>query len=291
MSHVLVVDDSATIRAVIRSSLTMAGLPEDQIQEAKDGQEALEAIQANRPHLVISDVNMPRMTGLDLLRALREDPAHQDLPVVIVTSVSNSLQLLEVVRQGAHKVIRKPFDPVQLPQELQYLLPRSEVPMYEEPVLELPQEAQAFDEAPDRIDEHMGPAVSSLMERMLFAMVERTDHIVEDRLLVGASIEIYNGPMSRITVLLPLETAHPLAERMLGQEVDPKDEITVFDCVGELANMLVGELLFRIDGEDSTASFGLPERIALPPGTAPSCDVWSYDVDQGEHQLMVGVCR
>ena len=80
---VLVVDDSLTVRRVTQRLLLREGY---RVQTAKDGLEALDCIAQERPRVVLSDIEMPRMDGFDLLRKLRGDPALANLPVIMITS-------------------------------------------------------------------------------------------------------------------------------------------------------------------------------------------------------------
>jgi chemosensory pili system protein ChpA (sensor histidine kinase/response regulator) len=78
-----VVDDSLTVRRITQRLLLREGY---RVHTAKDGQEALERIAEERPRVILSDIEMPRMDGFDLLRQLRAEPATADLPVIMITS-------------------------------------------------------------------------------------------------------------------------------------------------------------------------------------------------------------
>src|SRR6266487_534195 len=85
-SDVLVVDDSAAIRKILQRVLRQTGMAIRKIHEAGDGQEALALLRANRVDLVLTDINMPKMDGLQLLASLKASPEWRDMPVVMITT-------------------------------------------------------------------------------------------------------------------------------------------------------------------------------------------------------------
>lgn len=108
---VLVVDDSASVRLAERVVLTGAGY---EVLEAVDGQDALAKLAARPVQLVLTDLNMPNLDGVGLIRAVRADPAHRLTPVVMVTTESEQARKLEGKAAGATGWIVKPFTPEQL---------------------------------------------------------------------------------------------------------------------------------------------------------------------------------
>lgn len=111
MATVLTVDDSPSIRQMIKVTLEPAG---HNVIEAGDGAQGLAKCQASRPDLVITDLNMPTMNGLELIRALRKLPALTGLPIVFLTTESNDTMKQEAKSAGATGWITKPFKPEQL---------------------------------------------------------------------------------------------------------------------------------------------------------------------------------
>ena len=106
MRRILVVDDEENLRLVLRTLLRRSGY---EVETASTGEEALEKVEAFGPDVVITDVRMPKMTGLDLLSALR---AKQSLATVIVMSAYGSVDLaLEAMKAGAYDYVAKPFKP------------------------------------------------------------------------------------------------------------------------------------------------------------------------------------
>ena len=120
MSNVLIVDDSSTMRKIITRSLRQAGLVVDEIFEAGDGVEGLNALGANKVDLVLSDINMPNMDGLEFVKAVRGQGSK--VPIVMITTEGGEDVINEALSSGANGSIRKPFTPEQLQEQLGGLL-------------------------------------------------------------------------------------------------------------------------------------------------------------------------
>ncbi|MGH9412528.1 MAG: response regulator [Terriglobales bacterium] len=111
---VLIVDGSSTMRRVVERSLHLAGLEPQQILEASDGAEALHVIEQTRPDLILSDIMLDGIDGLQLLKQLREAEATRTVPLVFITSHASEAQVQEALDLGAQGYIRKPFTPDQI---------------------------------------------------------------------------------------------------------------------------------------------------------------------------------
>ena len=103
---ILVVDDSATVRKFVSLSLSMQGF---KVVGASDGMEALEKLPAEKVDLVITDLNMPNMDGYEFIRTLRESNLYKDLPVIILSSLSDQTSRDLGLKAGAHSYLVKPF--------------------------------------------------------------------------------------------------------------------------------------------------------------------------------------
>jgi two-component system, chemotaxis family, chemotaxis protein CheY len=119
---VLVVDDSAAIRKILQRVLHQTGMAIGTIHEAGDGQEALEVLQRVRPGLVLTDINMPKMDGLQFLAAMKAVEAWRDIPVVMITTEGGEAKVGEAVRLGAVGYVRKPFTADQIKEKLSGIL-------------------------------------------------------------------------------------------------------------------------------------------------------------------------
>ena len=117
----LVVDDYATMRKIVKKILTDLGYTK--IEEAEDGKPALEKITAaaatSEPfQCLISDCNMPGMTGLDLLKAVRANPATKNLPVILATAEGDQANVVEAAKAGVSDYVVKPFTPVTMQEKM-----------------------------------------------------------------------------------------------------------------------------------------------------------------------------
>jgi two-component system, chemotaxis family, chemotaxis protein CheY len=121
-SNVLVVDDSAAIRKILQRVLRQTDMAIGAVYEAGDGQQAIEALKANPVDLVLSDINMPVMDGLQLLAAIKGVPEWRQIPVVMITTEGGETKVGEAVRLGASGYVRKPFTADQIKEKLTGLL-------------------------------------------------------------------------------------------------------------------------------------------------------------------------
>lgn len=115
---VLIVDDSAAIRKILRRVLQQAEIPLGQIYEAGDGREAVESLKKQKVHLILSDINMPNMDGLQFLSEIKANPEFKDVPVVMITTEGSQAKVLEAVQLGAVGYVRKPFTAEQIKEKL-----------------------------------------------------------------------------------------------------------------------------------------------------------------------------
>jgi two-component system, chemotaxis family, chemotaxis protein CheY len=120
MPNVLIVDDSSTMRKIISRSLRQAGLNVENVFEAGDGIEGLNALGANPVDLILSDINMPNMDGLEFVKQVRANG--NNAPIVMITTEGGEDIIGEAMKSGANGSIRKPFTPDQLQEKLGGLL-------------------------------------------------------------------------------------------------------------------------------------------------------------------------
>jgi len=119
---VMIVDDSAAIRKILHRVLIQADVPLGTVLEAGDGLEALEKLKSARVGLVLSDINMPNMDGLELLKALKAQDTTRAVPVIMVTTEGSSSRVMEAVNLGASGYVRKPFTAEQIKETLAGLM-------------------------------------------------------------------------------------------------------------------------------------------------------------------------
>jgi two-component system chemotaxis response regulator CheY len=118
-AKILIVEDSRSMRRIVRSALESDGY---QVAESEDGRQALNALREVAPHLIITDVNMPEVDGISLVREIRRLPSFRFTPVLILTTESGEDMKENGRAAGATGWIVKPFDPDQLRQVVAHVL-------------------------------------------------------------------------------------------------------------------------------------------------------------------------
>ena len=109
--HILIVDDSMTTRAMIKRTLAMADIPVAQCYEASNGRIGLEVLAANHIDLVLADLHMPEMGGVEMTTRILSQESTKHVPVVIVSAEPSAARLAELKTMGARACISKPFTP------------------------------------------------------------------------------------------------------------------------------------------------------------------------------------
>ena len=120
MSQILIVDDSPTIRRMVRAAL--AKLPAVDFVEAASGLEAIERLAIGKIALVVLDLNMPDMHGLEVLEFVRSHQKYRDVPIIVLTTRGDDATRTTALKAGATAYLTKPFGPEQLAQQAQPLL-------------------------------------------------------------------------------------------------------------------------------------------------------------------------
>ena len=111
MAHILAVDDQLTIRSMIEAILVGAG---HEITTACDGVDAMEKLRANQFDMVITDINMPNMTGLSLIPKIRRLQGYQYVPILMLTTETSNYKKEKAKNTGASGWLTKPFNPTRL---------------------------------------------------------------------------------------------------------------------------------------------------------------------------------
>ncbi|MGD0892563.1 MAG: response regulator [Terracidiphilus sp.] len=118
----LIVDDSSVMRKIVERSLRQAGLDLVSVHEAGSGSEGLEMLKGKQVDLILSDINMPSMDGLEFLRQLRAQNLAPGVPVVMITTESSEEHVKQAILSGAQGYIRKPFTAEQVKERVLPLL-------------------------------------------------------------------------------------------------------------------------------------------------------------------------
>ena len=176
---ILVADDDQQIRDVVRIALSQAGLP---VTEAADGQIALETAQRLQPDLVILDIGMPELDGLDVCRALRKT---SDVPILFLTAQSDEVDRIVGLELGADDYVSKPFSPRELVARVRAILKRSQAAAAPQKVLR----RGVLSVDPSRHLCHVNAAAVTLTARemdLLERLIARPDNVMSRPQLVDA---------------------------------------------------------------------------------------------------------
>ena len=148
MTRILIADDDEDIRAFLDITLGLAGF---EVVHARDGIEALELVHAHSPDVVVLDVMMPRMDGLETLRRLRTDARTSHLPVLILTAKAQRQDAIEGLDSGADDYVTKPFDAEELLARIRSALRRAEQQRTRNPLTGLPGNESILSDLSERI--------------------------------------------------------------------------------------------------------------------------------------------
>jgi two-component system, chemotaxis family, chemotaxis protein CheY len=119
---VLIVDDSSVMRKIVERSLRQAGLQIKEVFEASNGVEALARMQQTHVDLILSDINMPTMDGLEFVRQLQVVENAKGVPIVMITTEGGEAHVVQALSCGAQGYIRKPFSSDQIKERITPLL-------------------------------------------------------------------------------------------------------------------------------------------------------------------------
>ncbi len=118
----LVVDDSSTIRKIIGRCIQNTQIAVEDIQEAGDGEEALAHLRSKAVDVVLTDINMPKMSGLELLSAMKTDDALKHIPVLLITTEGRADTVVTAANSGAAGYVKKPFTAADIQTKLEPIL-------------------------------------------------------------------------------------------------------------------------------------------------------------------------
>ena len=114
----MIVDDSATMRKIIMRTVGMSGLQFDQTEQAGNGNEAIEKLNAKPVDIMLCDVNMPEMSGTELVKKVRQMDSCNDTKIIMVSTESSQELINSVMADGANGYITKPFTPEKFREKL-----------------------------------------------------------------------------------------------------------------------------------------------------------------------------
>jgi two-component system chemotaxis response regulator CheY len=121
----LIVDDSSVMRKIVARALQQGGVSLAEVLEAGNGSEALDILRQQKVDLVLSDINMPVMDGLEFVRQLQGVENAKGIPVLMITTEGSESHVMQAISNGARGYIRKPFTPDQMKQHVLPLLQKT----------------------------------------------------------------------------------------------------------------------------------------------------------------------
>ncbi len=119
---VMIVDDSPVMRGFIRRVLTLSGFEVGEYLEASNGEEALARLEGHSVDVILTDINMPKMNGEELLRRLETDARLRSVPTLVISTDATKARILKMLSLGADGYMTKPFSPEALREELERVL-------------------------------------------------------------------------------------------------------------------------------------------------------------------------
>ncbi len=121
-NSILITDDSRTMRTIIRRALRQGGFEPENVFEAEHGKAALDVLEQESVDILFTDINMPEMNGLDLIKAVRANEKWAELPIVVITTESADDFVQQAIAEGANSFLSKPFTPDQVKEKLEGII-------------------------------------------------------------------------------------------------------------------------------------------------------------------------
>jgi len=120
--RILIVDDSSTMRRIIGNVVMQLGFAKDDFDEAEDGVKAWKLLCESHYDVILTDWNMPNMNGLDLVKKIRSEGAHQKTPIIMITTEGGKSEVITALKAGVNNYIVKPFNAEVLKEKLDGVL-------------------------------------------------------------------------------------------------------------------------------------------------------------------------
>lgn len=258
-ADILIVDDSAILRKVMRKAICQLGVPPERIREAANGQEALNALHESHSDLILLDLHMPVMGGYEFAQAKAQDEEMSQIPFVVVSTEANAQRLMEMVELGALGVLRKPFEPEDLRRMVADYLP-------EQPDEEASADLKILgEELPGLEKSQLERVVAGALERTAFVLTDPSD--LREALVYDQHAHItYTSAGEEADIFLSASEGflREVAASMLGlEEDDPELASELGEALSELANILAGEIVVCLGGEETRFVLGIPEGCGV----------------------------
>jgi len=246
---ILIVDDSSPMRTILRRAVTMA-YDSVEIHLAEHGEAALACLAKESIDIVLTDVNMPVMNGVELVRRMHGEPALRRIPIVMITSDGSEARRHEAQNLGVAGFLQKPVTPNALRDLLDEVLEEDSGP------------SSSLSTVPD---ETQRQAQADIMREIVGQVMESAFIFVEDGVVamtptpsVYASVTFSGAKTGELRLWLALDQAREAAQNL----VDASDDETTAQMVGELANVICGRTLGRLFPNE-TIALATPDSVFL----------------------------
>lgn len=218
--NILIVDDSSLTRKRIKRIIEMANLDVGEFLEAENGEEALEILEDSQVDLVLSDLNMPKMGGAEMVKRMKSREATKSIPVVVITTESKTSRLMKLLSEGVRDYLHKPFTPEEFKKTMQTLWAKPET----------------------NTNNLLTQALIQSLETMaLVTAVPIDDDMVIPKETVLAQIGFTGAKKGSIQILAGMDLCGILAENIAA--IDTINNQAALDAVKELSNVTCGLFL------------------------------------------------
>lgn len=251
--NILIVDDSTLTRKKVKRIIEMADLDVEEFFEAGNGAEALDVLTEAHVDLVLSDLNMPEMSGAEMIQQMKSNAAMQSIPVVVISTESQTTRIKELLANGVEDYLHKPFTPEEFKETLQGLWSKTTI----------------------EVGKLLTEAMAEALETMAFLTIMPVDDdmVIPDK-TISAQIS-FSGPKSgTIEILAGVGFCRNLAENMGGLAV--ADHQSGCDALKELSNVACGLFLPMV--VSSTADlFDVTVPVVISDSDSPQWDEFTSD--------------
>ncbi len=253
--NILIVDDSVTIRTVIAKAIGMSNAPVNEIQFAANGQEALNILGKSFVDLVLVDINMPVMNGVEMIDRMQTQEALKSIPVVVVSTEGSSTRLEELKSKGVKAFIRKPFTPESISKVIREATNAYGADADGKPAPAAPAAVPKTEAEKRRV---IGDVFESVLQNLAFMFVEsveketlaNTDSPQDiPEKFVKASMAFSGPSKGWVNLMVPEELAKELVANIIGKELDKNiSQRHLQDALKEVLNVTCGNLLSAVVG-------------------------------------------
>ncbi len=253
--NVLIVDDSVTIRTVIAKAIGLSNAPVNEIQFAANGQEALNILSKSFVDLVLVDINMPVMNGVEMIDRMRAQEQLKSIPVVVVSTEGSSTRLEELKAKGVKAFIRKPFTPESIFRVIGEAT-NAYAPEADQKAAPSQKAAAPKTEADKR--RVIGEVFESVLQNLAFMFVEAVEKETLQNTespqdfpekFVKATMAFSGPKQGWVNLMVPEELAKELAANIIGKELEKNiSQKHLQDALKEVLNVTCGNLLSAVVG-------------------------------------------